>query len=238
MRIHQVLAGAAAGDAITNIAINTREVLRRYGESEIYANHIDSTAEHIVRPLRSLAPGEPGDVVILRASIGDADIFAALADRPDRLWIAYHNISPPELFTELDPTFARLLADGRAQVRALSSRCSAASADSTFNAVDLRGLGYDDVTVIPPLLDPFRLQSLVPDPGFALEIERRAPGTVIVFVGQLLPHKRPELLIAAHHLLTAHHQPDATLVLVGTPRFPDYASQLARFATALNLPRV
>ena len=91
---------------------------------------------------------------------------------------------------------------------------------------------------MPPLLDPFHLESLAPDAGFAVEIARRAPGPLVLFVGQILPHKRPELLVAAHHLLTSHHLPDATLALVGQQRFPDYAARIARFASTLNLPRV
>jgi len=239
MRIHQVLAGASGGDAITQIAFSTREVLRDHAESEVYAHHIDHSVEHVVRPLTTLpAASDPGDVILLRASIGDDEIFDALKDRIDRLWLCYHNISPPHLFADLDPAFAALLASGRDQLTQLRPRVELSWADSTFNADDLRSLGYSDVEVLSPMLNPHHLQKLEPEPGFALEIARRVPAELILSVGQILPHKRPELIVAAHHLLTAHHLPGATLVLVGRQRFPHYAAQIAAFGAALNLPRL
>lgn len=239
MQIHQLLAGAAVGDAVTQIAANTRAVLRRRGASDVFAHHISDEARHLARPLDTLPePLGPDDVLLLRLSIGDEAIEATLRERSERLVIGYHNISPPELFESLDPQFAALLAAGRRMATELAPRVHAAYADSTFNATDLEALGVRDVEVVPPLLDPFRLADLPADPGFVVEMERRAPAELILFVGQLLPHKRPDLLIAAHHLLTSHHRPDAALVIVGTPRFPTYHRQLANFAAALNLPRV
>ncbi|MCC6226235.1 MAG: glycosyltransferase [Microthrixaceae bacterium] len=238
MRINQVLAGAAAGDAITRIALNTRALLRRYGDSEVFAHHIDPSVGQVIRPLTQLPEGDSNDIVLLRASIGDEEIGRVLASRAERIVVGYHNITPPEFFDSVDPGFAMLLREGRTQLRSLAPRVSAAFADSTFNAQDLISLGYSDVEVVPPLLDPSHLLAQPPAPGFALEIRRRAPAELILFVGQMLPHKRPHLLVAAHHLLTSHHLPDAALVMVGTPRSPSYASALSSFVATLNLPRV
>jgi glycosyltransferase involved in cell wall biosynthesis len=239
VRIHQILAGASGGDAITRIALQTRSVLRTLGESEIYARHIDPTAGPFVQSIERLAEhSDPDDVLIVRASIGDEVIYPMLATRSERIFVAYHNISPPEFFAELDPTFAELLELGRRQLAELAPRVEVAWADSTFNADDLQTLGYDDVAVVPPILDPFHLTVTPPDPEFAREIAHRAPAELVLFVGQLLPHKRPDVLIGAHHLLTAHHRPDATLVLVGAHRFPDYVRQLTAYAKRFNLPRV
>lgn len=239
MQIHQVLAGAAKGDAITSIAAETKAVLRRRGASEIFAHYIAEDAHGVARTLPELpASTEPDDVLLLRLSIGDRAIEDLVAERHERIVIGYHNISPAEHFEQLDPAFAKLLADGRRFATQLAPRVHAAYADSTYNAEDLMSLGVSDVEVVPPLLDPFRLGRQPGDGGFLVEIERRAPEELILFVGQLLPHKRPDLLISAHHLLTAHHRPNATLVIVGTPRFPDYFRQLASYSSALNLPRV
>lgn len=239
MQLHQLLAGAARRDAITQIAVNTKAVLRRRSASEIYAHHLDDSAHGLARPLTELPDTRsPDDALLLRLSIGDEAIEEVVSAREDRLIVGYHNISPPELFEDLDPGFARLLERGRTFATHISDRVVGAYADSTFNAEDLTRLGFADVAVVPPLLDPFRLGKLAPDVGFLVELERRAPAELILFVGQLLPHKRPELLIAAHHLLTSHHRPDAALVVVGTPRFPNYQRQLAVYASSLNLPRV
>ncbi len=239
MQVHQLLAGAARGDAITQIAANTKDLLRRRGVSDVFAHHLDDSAHGLARPLSELPESRSSDdALLLRLSIGDEALEEVVASRSDRLIVGYHNISPPELFEELDPGFAALLQRGRTFASDIAPRAIGAYADSTFNADDLMSLGFRDVDVVPPLLDPFRLSRLEPDVGFLVEIERRAPAELVLFVGQLLPHKRPELLISAHHLLTSHHRPDAALVIVGSPRFPSYFRQLANYSSALNLPRV
>ncbi len=52
--IHQVLVAASPGDAITNLAIGTRRLLRRVGPSEIYAHHIAPELVGDVLPLAQL----------------------------------------------------------------------------------------------------------------------------------------------------------------------------------------
>jgi glycosyltransferase involved in cell wall biosynthesis len=60
-------------------------------------------------------------------------------------------------------------------------------------------------------------------------------GPVLLFVGQLLPHKRPDLLLKAFHVLVTYLVPDAHLLMVGTNRLPGYAEALELFRRELNL---
>ena len=100
---HQVLVGAGPGDAITNMARQSREALRRLGPSEIFARFIDPASTSEVRALQDLPLGRPSDVVVYHSSFGDPDVTKALLRRPERLVLVYHNITPAEFFADTDP---------------------------------------------------------------------------------------------------------------------------------------
>lgn len=238
MQIHQLLVGAASGDAITRIARATHDRLRHFGHSEIYAHHIDPTVAGLVRPVTQMGQGSADDVLIVRASIGDEVLFPLVMQRPERIVVAYHNITPAEYFDDVDDNLARLLRLGRKQLAELRPRVLCAWADSQFNATDLETMGYEDVEVVPPAVDPTLLLHLPPDPVFAAAIDQHAPAEVVLFVGQLLPHKRVELLIEAFHLLISHHRPQASLVIAGMPRAQRYQHALQHLVRSLRLPNV
>jgi len=61
------------------------------------------------------------------------------------------------------------------------------------------------------------------------------PGPVLLFVGQLLPHKQPHVLLQAFHALCTYLLPEAHLFLVGAPRLPRYKEVLQFFIEELNL---
>ena len=54
--IHQILVAASTGDAITNLALDTRRLLRAIGPSEIYAHNIAPELAGDVLPLWSYRP--------------------------------------------------------------------------------------------------------------------------------------------------------------------------------------
>src|SRR5438105_656122 len=122
MRIHQVLVGAREGDAITQIAMNLRDVLGRFGSSEMFARHVDPTVAGEVRSIDDLpALAGPADIVILHVSIGDDVVWQTVAGLPSRIWVSYHNITPASFF-DADSTFAAMLQQGRRQLVELAPR--------------------------------------------------------------------------------------------------------------------
>jgi glycosyltransferase involved in cell wall biosynthesis len=119
----------------------------------------------------------------------------------------------------------------------LIARAVGALADSSFNADELRALGMTNIAVVPPALNLRRLIDAEVDQALTVQLAEAA-SPLVLCVGQLLPHKRPDLAIAAHHLLNVNYVPDARLVLAGTPRDAQYASALNRYVDSLNLPTV
>jgi glycosyltransferase involved in cell wall biosynthesis len=241
MEIHQVLVGASPGDAITNAALDLRAILRQVCPSEVYARFSDVKLHGDVLHLRDFArrpaahPEE--NLILFHASIGEPEVFRFLQERPERIVVFHHNISPAAPFMPFDPVFAGRLEGGRRELASLSRRAVLALADSQFNADDLRALGYRNVRVSPLLLDVDRLLAIEPEPLTVNHFEQVVKGPVAVFVGQLLPHKRPDFLLEAFHALSTYLDPDAHLVLVGSPRLPRYTAALENLLRELHLPR-
>ncbi len=217
---------AVPGDAITNAALELRPLLQKIGPSEIFAHHVHPGAGP-TRPAdlskyyrgRYLAwPAPQDDLLLYHASIGDPEVHGFVAERPERLVLVYHNISPAEPFAPYDPAFAGLLEGGRHDLAMLRDRVILALCDSAFNAAELVALGYPDVRVTPLIVDPDTLLGVEPDWGTAHHLATRVEGPLAVFVGQILPHKRPELLVQALHALRTYLEPEAQLVLVGRHR--------------------
>src|SRR3954465_8028366 len=99
MGIHQVVVSAVPGDAITGAALEYRRLLRRVGKSEIYAAHRDRSMEREVHSLRDYPDSSQGEALLIaHISIGAVAAIRFLAERPERIVVVYHNITPPEYF--------------------------------------------------------------------------------------------------------------------------------------------
>jgi glycosyltransferase involved in cell wall biosynthesis len=242
MRISQVLVGAGPGDAVTGAALSIQALLEAGGQpSEIYGWHIDPRLADRVRPLPSFPRGEvdPGDdLVVLHVSIGQPEVSSWLRQGRERLVVCYHNISPSAAFVDPDPTFAGLLDLGRRDLVELRERTELALADSAYNAAELVALGYRDVRVSPLVYDPRRLTEVVPHPPTVNHLQEAIDGPIVLAVGQLLPHKRPDWLIQAFFALSTYLVPEASLILAGAHRLPRYTAAIRVFLRELNLGRV
>ena len=127
---------------------------------------------------------------------------------------------------------------GRLELESIRHRVVFAVAASRFNAAELEAIGYHDVRVIPPVVKPFRLLRTEPDPEMLHLLDREFEDPLLLFVGQLLPHKRPDLLVKAMHVAATYLGTQAVLLLVGQNRFARYADAVSAQVRELNLPQV
>ncbi len=242
MEIHQVLVSASPADAITDAAMRLRELLRRIGPSEIYSLHVHPRLAHDVRRLRHYPPpaerGGDQNLLVFHASIGEPEMLSFLLAHGDRLVVMYHNITPASYYAELDPGFAGLLEAGRSELRFLRDKVDLALAVSQYNAAELRAMGFADVRVSPLLVDVAGPAGVPPDEGMAGELDRiLGKGPTLLYVGQLLPHKRIDLLLQAFHVLSTHLVPEARLIVAGVGRLPRYREALVGLVHQLGLYR-
>jgi glycosyltransferase involved in cell wall biosynthesis len=191
-----------------------------------------------VLPLSAYGAGASRGVLVYHSSIGEPTVSAFLLARPEPIVLVYHNITPAKYFVGVDDTFAELLMLGRLELEAMRHRVVLSIAASKFNAAELEAIGYEDVHVIPPVVDPFRLLRTVPDEPTVKYLDRELAGPLLLFVGQLLPHKRPDLLVKAMHIAGTYLGLEARLLLVGQNRFARYADAVAAEIRELNLPNV
>jgi glycosyltransferase involved in cell wall biosynthesis len=234
--IHQVIAAAAPGDAITNVALEFRDALRLAAPSEIYARHIAPELVGEVRHLREFSRREHRGVIVYHASIGEPAISAFLHSRREPLVLVYHNVTPARYFESWAPDFADLLDLGREELHGFRDRVQLTIADSEFNAAELYEIGYRDVRIVPPVINRRRLLDLVPDQGTLNYLDTELGMPFVLFVGQLAPHKRPDLLIDAVHIARTYLGFPACLLLVGPQRFKSYANAIISHVRELNLP--
>src|SRR5438132_12844558 len=236
--IHQVLVAASPGDAITNMALGTRRLLRRVGPSEIYARHIAPALLDDVLPRTEYRPRHPlRSVLIFHASIGQSEVQEFLTSRSEPLVLVYHNITPCHYFEPYDQAFADLLAQGRREVERLRPRVVSAIAASRYNARELEQMGYRDVRVVPPIVKLRHLSTVEPRASTMHHLEA-LDGPILLSVGQLLPHKRPDFLVQMMHIAATYQEFDGYLMLVGHQRLERYTRAIREQIQELNLDRV
>lgn len=214
--IHQFVAGFTKGDAISNEASVMHALFRSWG----FESHIFCEPHRVLPQLRPqtydamLAEKilQPDDLAILHLSIGSVvnDIFSSLNCRRA---LIYHNMTPPHFFRGIQEQIARDLEWGRKQAKNLAGTAEIVMAVSKFNAEELKTMGYQQVHVLPLILD-FSALKLRPDRGVTRHL---ADGkTNILFVGRGVPNKRIEDLLYAFHYFQKTVNPSSRFIHVGS----------------------
>jgi L-malate glycosyltransferase len=154
-----------------------------------------------------------------------------LGARTETLVVNFHNVTPPEYFAPWDNAMARHQLLAQTQLRALAPRSRLGLAVSAFNEAELRAAGFGRTAVVPPA-------AMAPaGEGAAAGWSSAAPagGARWVSVGRLAPNKGIERAVMALLVTRAHHDPEATLDVVGRPVVPSYTHALRRFVDELGL---
>ena len=233
--VHQVLIGASTRDAITNMAISLQSALRTKVENASIYAYLggDYTITDEVVHMDSMPVGTPDDIVIYHSSFGQPGLTPKLLERPEKLVLVYHNITPWEYYEHVDAEFAAGLKWGREELSLIRDKVVASFADSQFNADDLAAYGYGDTVVIPAGLRPRRINDKATDVRLLGELKGHFPDGYILFVSQVLPHKRVELALEVVHLLRAVHGLNIGLVIAGPARRPVYFNDVKRMRAKL-----
>ena len=234
--IHQVLVGAGRTDAITNMARALREALRTLGPSEIYARHPAPGVDDVLTLDRFPLDDSAGRTIVFHASGGDPDVFELLDSVAERIVLVFHNIAPAELFDDVDPSRAEMLRLGWQELELLRPKVCLAIADSAHNAKCLADVGYEDIKVIAAGVDAYRLHRLTPDPAMWHRLGHEVHGPLLMYVGQSVPHKRPEVLVQMQYLLTRHVGRFPSLAMVGPPTVPVVNAAALEQARVLRVP--
>jgi len=229
--IHQFVPMLHRGDAVGRHTLRLRDIMAARGiSSRIYVERADPETESETRPFAAYAGEEEREDVLLYQFATASAIAPWLGARPEPLVVNYHNVTPPYLYAPWDNALARHQLLAQDQLRRLAPRCTLGIAVSAFNETELREAGYGRTAVVPPA-------ALVPagTGSAAAHDAPPRPGARWLSVGRLAPNKGIELAAAALLVAREHHDPGATLTVVGRPVVAPYAGALRRFVDDLGL---
>ena len=236
-RVHQVLASLGYGDAIGNQVLGLQRVFRDAGfESEIYADTADARLEDRILSYRDLPEDvAPTDLLVHHFSLGSRASRTAYAV-PSRMLLVYHNITPPQYFLGEHPWLVRQCYHGRRELLAYRSRVDLAAGVSEFNRAELDAAGFSP-TAILPVVPGFSHLDVPPDPRI---IDAYDDDTInVLFVGRLIPSKRPDNLIRYFHAFRREVGVPARLLIAGShDQFAGYRDELHAFAATLGVKDV
>jgi len=160
-----------------------------------------------------------------------------------RIFVRYHNITPPEFFKPYNSFHDAYCRKGMEQTRAMAGmdKISAFLCDSGFNAADFSKLGVADsrIGILPPFhrVDDFEQARL------NQKLARRLDGggqLNILFVGRLVPNKGHKHLLRVMAGYIAMYGTDIRLNLVGSndPGLVSYRNELDHLIRQNHLDQV
>lgn len=233
-KVHQILATLGYGDAIGNEVLGINRALRAAGyASEIIVETADPRLEHLTVDYRDMVD-EVGadDLLIHHFSLGSRASRTAFA-LPARMVLIYHNITPPEYFLGVHDQLVRQCYHGRRELTAYRTRGQIALGDSEFNRQELEAIGFDPTGVLHVVPD-FSHLDVAPDSRILDAYDDE--WTNILFVGRVIPNKRPDDLIRFFHAYKTTCNPKARLILAGSyGGFDKYLAQLHAFVATLGV---
>lgn len=207
--VHQFHAGSAPRDAITNANLMVRTLLRSLGyESEIFTMNPHPDLAHELRPATEL-PRHDDYVLLLRFSAGFPELDQVL-NLPAPKVLMYHNITP-SAFISSNAFVQDAVMLGRRQLPTLRQHVAASLADSEFNALELRALGFDSPRACSLLFDTASLRARAD----ATAPTRGSQVFTILFVGRVIDSKAQGDLLSAFERFVPRYGRPCRLVLVG-----------------------
>jgi glycosyltransferase involved in cell wall biosynthesis len=232
--IHQFVPMLHRADAVGRHTLRLRDVLVARGiDSRIYVELVDPETEAETRRFHEYAEeAAKGDVLVYQYATASG-IAPWLAQRRETLVVNSHNVTPPEYYAAWDNPLARHQLQAQIQLRELAPRAALGLAVSAFNEAELREAGFARTAVVPPA-------AMAPTAGVqhgATPASRAGAsgGGRWLTVGRMAPNKGIELALMALLVARAHHDPGATLDVVGRPVVASYTDALHRYVDELGL---
>jgi glycosyltransferase involved in cell wall biosynthesis len=235
--VHQILATLGYGDAIGHEVLGIRRALRAAGfDSEIIVETADPRLEDLTVDYRDIVNDvADDDLLIHHFSLGSRASRTAFA-LPSRMALVYHNITPPEYFLGVHPQHVRQCYHGRRELLAYRTRCDLALGDSEFNRCELERAGFPATAVLPVVPDFTHLE-VDGDPRVLETYDD--DWTNLLFVGRVIPNKRPDDLIRFFDAYKRLYNRRSRLILAGSyGGFEFYLAQLHGLIAQLGVSDV
>ena len=237
MKIIQLMPTLSYGDAVGNDVLALHDYLSQKGyETLIYAENIDSRInKDVVKHYTEIPALSGGDILLYHFSTGCEALAQVLRKCTCRRVMIYHNITPAEYFMEYNTDLAKLVDEGRKELRSLKDVFECCLADSEYNKQDLIREGYTCPIGVLPILIPFKDYEKLPDETVLKQYENDDK-TNILFTGRIVPNKKQEDVIAAFACYHKYLNPKSRLFIVGSDSGMEmYADRLRQYVKLLGI---
>jgi glycosyltransferase involved in cell wall biosynthesis len=237
IRIDQLMAGVADGDATSHAALAIRDALRDLGfASDLFAlpQTIDPSIRSDIRDAREYR-GTTSDILIHHYGWWSEAAGIFKQSSAQKILI-YHNVTPPDYFYGFHDDMARNARKSLDELPGLLDLCRRVWAVSEFNARDLRAMDAGQVDVLPL---PFLKSSMDRPADAAILTSLRQPMTTILCVGRVAPNKHIEDLMEAFAWYHQRFNAFSRLLIVGSAQScPKYLAFLRLLARDLQTPNI
>lgn len=214
IKISQFTAGFYVGDAIANEALTIKKILKDNGvDSEIYTNlnHTSQNDQKYVKDYNSYKSDSSENIIIYHYAI-HSPVSKYLRGIKAKKILRYHNVTPYEYFTKINPQLAKELKQGREELSSLKNDFEYSLSVSDYNRAELNAMGFRNLSTIPIITD-FLQGKIEPDKKI-LNLKQNEKGTII-FVGRIVPNKCQEDLIKVFYFYKKYLNKKARMFLVG-----------------------
>ena len=233
--VHQFVATFEPG-AIGNEIIEAQNVLRAAGyESDVFTEFgHESYAGNWKHYTEYAKHASDDDVLVYHMAIG-SNVADWLLDRPERIVLRHHNITPVEFYSPWPDANTYGMAWGRDQLRRFAPRAVLGLAASEFNRQELEALRFRKTAVAPVFFDFAAFDRPIDTEPTDERLNADRSGTEWLFVGWLAPHKCQHDIILAFALYKKLFDANATLQLVGRTALDSYEQSCRKLVGELGL---
>jgi L-malate glycosyltransferase len=230
--VHQFVATFEPG-AIGNEIVEAQKVLREAGyQCEIFTEFGHESYNGNWKRYEEYARiANDDDILVYHMAIG-SNVADWLLDRPERIVLRHHNITPVEFYSPWPDANTYGMAWGRDQLRRFAPRSVLGLAASEFNRQELESLRYRKTAVAPVFFD---FASFASSSEIGSRLRQDDVPTQWLFVGWLAPHKCQHDIIMAFSLYKKLFDRNATLQLIGRTALESYEHACRKLVDELGL---
>lgn len=239
LRVIQIVPSICRGDVISNDALEIyKELADHRIKTHIYAEHIGiGISNRRVSPIENLPVLKEEDIVIYHMSTESGmyeHIRKIKKEYGCEIIFRYHSITPAQYFRTYSEDVADQCRRGLEEAEAIRDIPTEVLALSDHDRKQLRKMGYTcPIMILPPLV-PLAEYNIEPAES-VLRAYPRSGYTNLLYVGQMIPHKRIERLMDLYDTYCRTKNENARLFLIGsTSEVPEYYAYLEDYRKKLG----
>lgn len=161
MKIDQFVPGMSVGDAVSTHALEIQKMIQEQGiDSQIYSvlRHVSPHMKPACLDYRQFnGNAKPENILIYHFSIG-SPLTSLFCQFPGKKVMVYHNITPARFFQGVNEEKAKVVEEGRKQLKELASVPDLALGVSEYNRQELIEAGFKETGILPLIIDREKLE--------------------------------------------------------------------------------